>query len=270
MQKVWRITRKIFTILLVTSVVGLFIVSLTSASVWRKELRCTGIHVDIDYDSGLAFLSEKEIIDRLNFLSGENLLGKRISQIDFKTLENEIDKNPYVKNAEVFVNGKQQIIVTIIQNRPILRVLNNDGVGYYISDNNQHLPLHSTFTPHLTMAMGDVITPDSKRDSAVQKQLFELGKELESDHFLNVYIDEIDVQANGEFHLIPKPGSPIVKLGKVDKRTKEKLKKLKIFYKEGLCKLGWERYKTINLKFDNQVVCEKSFQKDTIKNTLIN
>jgi cell division protein FtsQ len=32
---------------------------------------------------------------------------------------------------------------------------------------------------------------------------------------------------------------------------------LKIFYKEGIAKVGWEKYKSIDLRYMNQVVCEK-------------
>ena len=37
----------------------------------------------------------------------------------------------------------------------------------------------------------------------------------------------------------------------------KKFEKLKVFYRKGLEKVGWDRYQTINLKFENQVVCTK-------------
>lgn len=36
-----------------------------------------------------------------------------------------------------------------------------------------------------------------------------------------------------------------------------KLGKLRFFLKEGIALKGWNVYKEINLKFDNQVVCVK-------------
>jgi len=29
-----------------------------------------------------------------------------------------------------------------------------------------------------------------------------------------------------------------------------------VFYKEGLSRVGWSRYKTIDIRFDKQVVCK--------------
>jgi cell division protein FtsQ len=37
----------------------------------------------------------------------------------------------------------------------------------------------------------------------------------------------------------------------------QKFKKLFAFYKDGLNKIGWNTYKTINLKYKNQVVCTR-------------
>jgi cell division protein FtsQ len=36
-----------------------------------------------------------------------------------------------------------------------------------------------------------------------------------------------------------------------------KFEKLMLFYKEGLSRVGWDKYSTINLKYKNQIVCTK-------------
>ncbi|MFI3258790.1 MAG: hypothetical protein R3Y16_01700 [Rikenellaceae bacterium] len=43
----------------------------------------------------------------------------------------------------------------------------------------------------------------------------------------------------------------------VRKEIEAKLKRLKEFYKEALPRVGWERYKQINVEFSNQVVCKR-------------
>jgi cell division protein FtsQ len=39
---------------------------------------------------------------------------------------------------------------------------------------------------------------------------------------------------------------------------KKKITKLKAFYKHGLEEIGWDKYKILNLKYENQVVCTKN------------
>jgi len=254
-------------ILSVLSFAALFIVVLTSAVEKQNQLTCKNITVKIDYDSGLAFLNESEIKDRINFLSGEDIIGKQLSRIDFRTLEREIEKNPFVDEAEIFVDRQQNIIVDIIQKRPILRILNSDGVGYYLSEKNERIPLSNKFTSHVAVAVGNVeMHQNAKRDSTVQFALYNLIQFVEKDTFLNAVVDQIEVKENGEFDIIPKINGHIIRFGAANENMKEKFERLKVFYKEGLAKVGWDKYKTIDLRYMNQVVCEK---RDTTNNTTL-
>lgn len=242
----------------VLSATALFVVVLTAAVKKQEARTCKGIAVKVDQETGIAFLSGKEIEAQINYLSGGTVLGKKLNRIDFKTLEAEVEKNPYVAHAEIFVDQAQQITTTIEQKRPILRVINKDGVSYYLDETNGRLPLCNNFTPHVIVAMGEVQTHQSPvRDSIVQNDLFQLTEFIRKDTFLNALVDQIYVRANGEMDLYPVTGYHTICFGKVDGEMQDKFDRLKIFYKEGLSKVGWDKYKAINLKFKGQVVCVK-------------
>lgn len=248
------------------SFAALFIIVLTSAVQKQQQLTCNSLQVKIDYDSGLAFLSEEEIKERVNYLSGGQITGKVLSQIDIRTLEREVEKNPFVAAAEVFINQQQQVIVTVVQKRPILRVLNNDGVSYYVSENKAHMPLNDKFTPHVPIAIGFVEThSNQQRDSVVQEALFRLVQLVRNDAFLNAVVDQVYVTESGEFDIVPKINGHVVRLGQADERLEEKLNRLKIFYREGFAKVGWDKYKSIDLRYENQVVCER---RDTLNKNM--
>lgn len=265
MKKFWRILKKILTILSVLSFAALFIVVLTSAIQKQNQLTCKNLQVKIDYDSGLAFLNESEIKDRINFLSGENIVGKQLSRIDFRTLEKELEKNPFVDEAEVFVDQQQNVTVDVIQKRPLLRILNSDGVGYYISEKNERIPLSDKFTAHVIVALGNVeMHQNTKRDSTVQTALYNFIQYVQKDTFLNAMVDQIYVNTNGEFDVIPKISGHIIRFGNGEENMKEKFERLKIFYKEGMEKVGWTKYKAIDLRYMNQVVCEKNDTTNTL------
>lgn len=262
MKKFWRILKKILTIAAVLSCAALFVVVLTSAVQKQNQLTCRNLQVKIDYDSGLAFLNESEIKERINYLSDGNLIGKQLSRVDFHMLEKEVEKNPYVDNAEVFVDQQQKVIIDIIQKRPILRILNSDGVGYYIGEKNERIPLSDKFTSHVAIAIGNVeMHQNGKRDSSVQAALYKLIQYVRKDTFLNALVDQVYVLENGELEIIPKIPGHFIRFGRVDEGMEEKFSRLKIFYKEGMMKVGWNKYKSIDLRFMNQVVCEK---RDTV------
>lgn len=258
MKKFWRILKKIVTIAFTLSCAALFILVLTSAVKKQEELTCKNLKVKIDYESGLAFINETEIAERINFLSGESIIGRPLSKIDFHTLEKEIEKNPYVCDAEIFVDGQQNIIIDIIQKRPILRVINSDEQSYYISEKNDHMPLNDNFTVHVPVALGYVaMHNNASRDSAVQDALYNMTTFVGHDVFLHALIDQVYVNENAEFDLIPKTGNHTIHFGNAMENMDDKFKRLKIFYHDGLTKTGWYKYSSINLKFDGQVVCEK-------------
>lgn len=268
MKKFWRILKKIITIAFTLSCAALFVVVLTSAVEKQNQLVCKNLKVKIDYDSGLAFVNEEEITERINFLSGENIVGRTLSQIDFHTLEKEIEKNPYVCDAEIFVDGQQTITVDIVQKRPLLRVINNDAVSYYISEKNDLMPLNDNFTVHVPVAIGFVaMHKNFTRDSLVQNALYNMTTFIGNDIFLHALIDQLYVNENSEFDLIPKTGNHTIHFGNATENMEDKFKRLKIFYREGLTKVGWYKYSSINLKFEGQVVCEK---RDSIQPTLAN
>lgn len=56
--------------------------------------------------------------------------------------------------------------------------------------------------------------------------------------------------------LIPRSGDFTILFGTLED-GKAKLKKLQKFYEEGLARVGWNEYKTIDIRYDKQVVCTK-------------
>ncbi len=266
MKKFRNILRKVLLMLSALSVSALFIIVLTSAVRKQNELTCKNLIVKVDYKSGLAFLSENEVKTSINYLSGGNLSGKKLSHVDFAMLEKETEKNPYVENAEIFVDRKQNVSVEITQKRPILRILNNDGVGFYISEKNERIPLSDKFTAHVAIAVGNIeMYENAKRDSIVLNALFNLIQYVRKDEFLHALVDHVYVNENGEIDLIPKITGHIIRFGNAHEKIEEKFNRLKIFYKEGMSKVGWDKYKAIDLRYNGQVVCEKY---DSINTTI--
>ena len=57
--------------------------------------------------------------------------------------------------------------------------------------------------------------------------------------------------------LIPKLGDQIIDFGYPDENIQDKFKRLSVFYQDGLPYEGWNKYKSISLAFDGQVVAKK-------------
>jgi len=88
------------------------------------------------------------------------------------------------------------------------------------------------------------------------KDLYTLSTYIYNDVFLKAQIEQIYLNQDNEFELVPKVGRHLVLFGDLAE-METKFDKLKIFYDKGMKRAGWDTYKTINLKFKDQVICEK-------------
>lgn len=59
-----------------------------------------------------------------------------------------------------------------------------------------------------------------------------------------------------EVDLAPRSSRCIIRFGRLE-RIDEKFDKLLRFYRSGLSMIGWDAYRTIDVRFKDQVVCRK-------------
>jgi cell division protein FtsQ len=86
--------------------------------------------------------------------------------------------------------------------------------------------------------------------------VYKLASFITGDSFWKSQIEQIYVNRNYDFELIPRVGSHVIELGKVED-LEEKFENLKILYLRGFNRIGWNKYEKISLKYKNQVVCTK-------------
>ena len=88
-------------------------------------------------------------------------------------------------------------------------------------------------------------------------KVYEVAKTIDTSTFWKAQISEIYINRRSEIELIPEIGNHIILFGDIDNMV-EKFDKLLLFYKKELNNFGFNKYKQINLKFKNQVVCLKN------------
>jgi cell division protein FtsQ len=236
------------------------IVVLMGASIdHQQHLSFQSIIVNVDESNGMLFLSKDDIVNLLHDDQINIDQSKPINKINYSRLERAIRNNPYVENAELFVDANSNIRINVTQRTPILRVINNAGVSYYIDEHARKMPLSSKFTARVPVATGNIqvaVENENKTDSLTEGKLFVLARYINSDSFLTSLTEQIVVNSQKEFELIPRIADHSILLGDTD-RMDEKFSKLKIFYRDGLNHVGWSDYSVVNLKYENEVYCTK-------------
>ncbi len=236
----------------------LFMGVLISAMRSKGNTNAIDLQVQVVGETGKTFVTPKDVKETIQRKYGNLLVGTQVKAINFKEMEELLEEDAFVKEADVYVGAQNNIHVKIKQRYPIVRVFDKDKASFYLDENGNFLPPSSNYTARVLVATGHIPTyeDDFREKGGVIAELFDLVQYIENDAFLKPLVEQVYVNSKGDFILSPKLGNQTITVGKaID--LDEKFDRLKVFYKEGMPYEGWRKYKTINLKFKGQVVCKK-------------
>ncbi len=221
----------------------------TFAFVNRKSdaILVTGIDINIIDSLNTHFISDYEI-KNLIIKDHPEIIGAQLKSINKENLEQVINQIPSVKNTEIFTSLKGCLNVEIEQRKPIVRLLKGDG--FYIDEEGKRMPLSSNYTSRVLVVSGHI------NNKTIKTDLMPLVNFITKDEFWSSQINQIYVNSNNEYILIPRVGGQKIEMGKID-NFERKFAKLYALYKDGFSTVGWNKYKKINLKYENQIVCTK-------------
>lgn len=169
-------------------------------------------------------------------------------KLDLNSLEHTLDSNKMIEKAEVYatIDGTLKALVT--QKTPIARVSNEKG-SYYIDYQGEEMPLSDTYTARVPLLSGEV-------NEENRVGLVEVFKKIHDDDFLKKNITGVQILPTGSMIMTNRNYDYRILFGKsinVDK----KFNNYKAFFQHALRDTLIGKYKLINLKFTQQVVCTK-------------
>ncbi len=209
---------------------------------------CNDVKICIKDSSVLKFINEQNIN---NILKKEKLspIGSQMGKIDLTKIETAIERHPVVKNAECYRTANKCVCIDVYQRNPIFRVLSGKN-NFYIDNDHEEMPIPQNFAADVPIVTGYI------NKTFVKNELYDFITYINDDDFWDAQIEQINIVPNNEIELVPRVGNYTIKLGSLDK-FEEKLENMELFYEKGLNKVGWNKYKIINLKYKNQIVCTK-------------
>ncbi len=249
-------------------ILGYLIIILSFVAHKRQNIPCTSMEVVIIDTAKNKFINKNDI-KLLIKEKKKQIIGEPIDKIDIANLEHTIESFPTIKKAEIYKTMEGKLIIEVTQKTPIIRIIGKNGFSFYIDKRGKIMPMAKNYSSRVLLANGNIDTETIEKDTLLLSdfskktksnaqihQLYLLGKFIFQHDFWRSQIEQIYVNEDKEVELVPKIGAHIIYLGEMDK-FEYKFFKLESLYKEGLKRVGWNTYKTINLKYSNQVVCEK-------------
>lgn len=246
-----------------------FLGSLGFSSRKQNVMLCKEVQVHLLDTSGQSFVEAEDVKELVRNKFGA-LEGKTMGSINISLLEKIINSNPFVAKAEVFSSVDGKITIEVKQRNPVLRIINRNDESFYIDDAGVFMPLSDKCAARVPIANGFIYDRFSEgkviqyrneeaNDSTLHMidRIYHVADYIQRNEFWRAEVEQIFVNAEGDIELVPRVGNHIIVMGD-DRGLDEKMNKLLIFYKKGLNSKGWNNYKTINIKFKDQVVCSKN------------
>jgi cell division protein FtsQ len=256
--KTRKVLKRIGTTLLWAGVLTGFFILLASAVQDKNEGKCTGVVVKLEGDEANFFIEEKDIKALVAKDKASNPVGKAIKNINMADLEKIVSRDPWVKNAEIFIDNQRKLNIKVTQREPVARVFTTAGNSFYFDKDGDHIPVSSRYAARVPVFTGfptDAVKLETA-DSALAAGIMAMGSFIMGDPFWSAQIEQIVITPGHEFELIPKLGDHIIAFGE-GTDVEKKFSKLLAFYKEGLNKVGWNNYARINVAYENEVVCTR-------------
>lgn len=226
----------------------------------KKGEAVAGVLVDIQpLADGHYLIDSTDVPEILEDRFAHPLTAFNVGQVDVKRVEKVLKEYPFVLDADAFVDARNRVNIKIEQREPLLRVKDNNGLDYYLDKEGNQMPPSAHHAARVRIFTGNF--PPYEDDFMNNRknlltQAFALNEKLRHDPFLDALIEQVYVNKRGELVLSPKVGRQIIHFGRYNK-VDDKLKRLKVFYREGLPYKGWQAYKSFDLRYDGQVVCAK-------------
>ena len=224
----------------------LVVVFLYSFSAKRNETRWLS-EAAIFFEDTENFITHDKV-NKLLIQNYSSVTDIRKDKLDLNKLEKSLEQNPMIEKAEVYATVDGKLKAVIRQKKPLARVYSGSS-SYYIDRNGTRMPLSESYTARVPLVTGEL-------DKIESNKLQEILVYVYNNDFLKKNITGITVRPTGNLRMRSRNYDYEILFGKPD-NIERKFKNYMAFLQDASRDSLIEHYKTINLKFTQQVVCTK-------------
>jgi cell division protein FtsQ len=227
---------------------------------------CEGIEVEFVRGADELLITEDFVRQTILDVS-DQIVGQNLRQVNFDQLEDALNEIPFLNHVVVYTTIDNQLKVRVTERKPIARLIDENGKSALLDSEGFLLPVSRVSALRLPVFTGDfklekrlvesnMHAVDSLASPEVGKA-FEMGELIFADSLWKAQFQHLSFESNGDLIAFPQVGNHTIIFG--SDRFEEKLEVLRIFYREGMSQESWNKYKSINLKYKDQIVCTKKY-----------
>lgn len=255
-----KLVRKILTIFFWIGVIAIWVILTAFVNKTHHNIIYSSLKISFTKDNKHQLIKKSdvvEIIKDLGLVQGVTLN----KEINAQEVEKKLNAHFALENAEVYFLNTGELNINLRKRTPIARLIANDpNENAYIDEHGLLMRTSDSYVAKLPLFSGEFKFSDSNLVSNVNRgqlsQIYNMSRLINNDPFLKSQIVQIHINNNGYFELIPRIGNHKILFGSSDNMEK-KFKKIKLFYTEGPSPKELNLYDTLNVMFNDQIVCSK-------------
>ncbi len=225
---------------------GVVIFLFSFASTRNGNRKLTGSKI-IFVEENNPFIKQ-ETVNKLLIEKNGEALAIRKDKLDLNKLENTINANQMIEKSDVFVTIDGVLKAVVKQKTPIARVFDGRS-SFYIDYKGSTMPLSVNFTARVPLVFG-IIHQKNK------EALVALFRKIYDDEFLKKNIVAIQIMRNGSLKMLNRNFDFQIDFGGTI-NVNQKINNYKAFFQKAIVDSSLYKYKKIDLRFTDQVVCTK-------------
>lgn len=234
------------------------VVLLVAAIGRRNHELCRDYVITIQGAQKNLFINEKNIKKLLNSGPNVKIKGEPITDFNLRKLEQLLEVNAWVKNANLYFDNREVLHIVVEQKEPVARIFTTTGKSFYIDNEGDRMPLSDMMSARVPVFTN---FPDKKtfstKDSVLLNDVRKTASFILNDSFWMAQTEQIDINGDRTFEMIPTIGNHVVKLGKGEDIDK-KFHRLLIFYQQVLSKTSFDKYSIVDVQYEGQVIGSKT------------
>ena len=246
----------------------------------QEQTLCRGLRVKVLDSAERGFITPAMV---KNWFAAEQkeFLREPVGKVNTLEVEAFVRRRGFVKTVRAYTSMDGMLNIELTQRKPVLRVNSVNGYDFYVTDDNYILPTQRYYSVYVPVVTGMIVPPfgpdfvgslddwSKKGEKKVSENYLFLAKLINFvkfvgyDDFWNAFIVQIRVNGTDpqtedepQVEIVPRAGDQVIALGGID-AYEQKLDKLMSFYRKAVLYEGWDRYRYVNLKYKDQIVCVK-------------
>lgn len=218
----------------------------------RSKVLCNAL--DVQFKDKYEFVTEDDVRGFLDREYG-TYIGVRLDSLDLDGMERMLEKKKVVLKSEAWTTPDGVLHVSILQRAPVLRFKRGDQ-GFYMDRDGYVFPLHKDYTADVPLIQGAIPRLENGDNADWARGILALTGYIKGSRQWKDRISAVSVNAAGDIELRTTDGGERFIFGRPDD-LESKFGRMGKYYSHILPAKGEGYYKSVNLKYNKQIICRK-------------